>query len=591
MESLLLHVVFLHVVLLGVGFLGGSKRIKENAIILRQPFSLETSMRILTVVLFAVLTIPFAAAQQNQDATPESTKQSASKKDKKPAPANAATPDKSAESGKPAESPNAEIGEATDKDKDKEEHYDVAEVPPVITHHQIALNGKTLNYTATAGRLPIKRGDGKTEAEMFFVAYTLDGQEAAKRPLTFSFNGGPGSASVWLHMGALGPKRVVLQPNGFMPAAPYRLEDNPDTLLDRSDIVMVDAMATGYSRAATAELTKKFLGVKGDVQAFGEFIRLYISRYDRWSSPLFLLGESYGTTRAAGIAGYLADHGIAFNGVTLLSMALDFQTLEWNKSNDLPYFLLVPTFNMIAGYHHKLSADLMQDVAKTREEVVRWSSNDYALALGKGDAMTPEERRKIVDQLSRYIGLRPEVIETHNLRIDVPTFTRELLLDQKLVTGRLDGRFSSPNPGDERYDPTSAAILPPYTSAFNNYLRTELNYRSDMPYRVFAYDEVGFQKWEWGNAVEGFPSTAGGLRSAMIKNPYMKILVMEGYYDLATPFAAANWTMDHLNLDAQYRQNVAYATYNSGHMVYIDRAEHNKMKKDLVDFMEKCLPK
>jgi carboxypeptidase C (cathepsin A) len=548
-------------------------------------------MRILIVLFCAVLTIPFAVAQQDQsqDTRPESAKQAASKKDKgKKESASAATPDKSAESGKPAEASKADSSEATDK----EEHYDVAEVPPVITHHQIALNGKTLSYTATAGRLPIKRGDGKTEAEMFFVAYTLDGQEAGKRPLTFSFNGGPGSASVWLHMGALGPKRVVLQPNGFMPAAPYRLEDNPDTLLDRSDIVMVDAMSTGYSRAATAELTKKFLGVKGDVQAFGEFIRLYISRYDRWSSPLFLLGESYGTTRAAGIAGYLADHGIAFNGVTLLSMAVDFQTLEWNKSNDLPYLLLVPTFNMIAGYHHKLSADLTQDVARTREEVVRWSTSDYALALGKGDAMTPEEHRKIVDQLSRYIGLRPEVIEAHDLRIDVPTFTRELLLDQKLVTGRLDGRFSSPNPGDERfYDPTSAAILPPYTSAFNNYLRTELNYKSDMPYRVFAYDQPGFQNWEWGNAVEGFPSTAGGLRSAMIKNPYMKILVMEGYYDLATPFVAANWTMDHLNLDAQFRQNVSYATYNSGHMVYIDRAEHNKMKKDLVEFMEKCLPK
>ena len=547
-------------------------------------------MRILIVLFFAVLTIPFAAARQHepQDTSAESAPPAASKKDKKPASTNAATPDKSAESGKPAEAPKADSGEATDK----EEHYDVAEVPPVITHHQIALNGKTLSYTTTAGRLPLKRGDGKTEGEMFFVAYTLDGQDAGKRPLTFAFNGGPGSASVWLHMGALGPKRVVLQPNGFMPAAPYRLEDNPDTLLDRSDIVMVDAMATGYSRAATAELTKKFLGVKGDVQAFGEFIRLYISRYDRWSSPLFLLGESYGTTRAAGIAGYLADHGIAFNGVTLLSMAVDFQTLEWNNSNDLPYFLLVPTFNMIAGYHHKLSADLMQDVAKTREEVVRWSSNDYALALGKGDAMLAEERRKIVEQLSRYIGLRPEVIEAHDLRIDVPTFTKELLLDQKLITGRLDGRFSSPNPGEERfYDPTSAAILPPYTSAFNNYLRTELNYKSDMPYRVFAYDQPGFQTWEWGNAVEGFPSTAGGLRSAMIKNPYMKILVMEGYYDLATPFAAANWTMDHLNLDAQFRQNVSYATYNAGHMVYIDRAEHNKMKKDLVDFMEKCLPK
>jgi carboxypeptidase C (cathepsin A) len=229
-------------------------------------------MRILAVLFFAVLTIPFAVAQQNQsqDATPESAKQAASKKDKgkkESTPASAATPDKSAESGKPAEPPKAESSEATDK----EEHYDVAEVPPVITHHQIALNGKTLSYTATAGRLPLKRGDGKTEAEMFFVAYTLDGQEAGKRPLTFSFNGGPGSASVWLHMGALGPKRVVMQPNGFMPAAPYRLEDNPDTLLDRSDIVMVDAMATGYSRAATAELTKKFLGVKGDVQAFGEF--------------------------------------------------------------------------------------------------------------------------------------------------------------------------------------------------------------------------------------------------------------------------------------------------------------------------------
>jgi carboxypeptidase C (cathepsin A) len=547
-------------------------------------------MRILAIFLFAAMTIPFAAAQQSQsqDTTTDTTKQAAAKKDKKQT-TPAAAPDKTAENGKPTEGPKADAGEATDK----EEHYDVTEVPPVITHHQISVGGRTLSYTATTGRLPIKREDGKTEAEMFFVAYTLDGQDAGKRPLTFAFNGGPGSASVWLHMGALGPKRVVLQPNGFMPAAPYRLEDNPDTLLDRSDIVMVDAMATGYSRAANAELTKKFLGLTGDVQAFGEFIRLYLSRYDRWNSPLFLLGESYGTTRAAGIAGYLADHGIAFNGVTLLSMAVDFQTLEWNKSNDLPYLLLLPTFNMIAGYHHKLAPDLTQDMAKTRDEVVRWASNDYALALGKGDALTPDERRKVVEQLSRYLGLRPEVIEAHNLRIDVPTFSHELLLDQKLITGRLDGRFSSPNPDENQffYDPTGAAILPPYTSAFNNYLRTELNYKSDAPYRVFAYDQPGFRTWDWGNAEQGFPSTAGGLRSAMIKNPYMKILVMEGYYDLATPFAAANWTMDHLDLGPQFRQNISFATYGAGHMVYIDRAEHDKMKKDLVDFMEKCLPK
>jgi carboxypeptidase C (cathepsin A) len=542
-------------------------------------------MKVLAAFLFAVLTTQILAAQpQESNDKPETAKQSSAHKEKNQDKAKKEQPgaaEKSAEN-KPAE-PKSE--EATDK----EEHFDVSEVPPVVTHHTISLDGKSLAYTATAGRLPLKRADGKIEAEMFFVAYTLDGQEAAKRPLTFAFNGGPGSASVWLHMGALGPKRVVLQQNGFMPAAPYRVEDNPDTILDRSDIVMVDAMATGYSRAANAELTKKFLGVKGDVQAFGEFIRLYLSRYERWSSPLFLLGESYGTTRAAGLSGYLADHGIAFNGVTLLSTAVDFATLEWSHTNDLPYFLLVPSFSMIAAYHHKLPADLTADINKTRDEVVRWSLNDYAQALSKGDTLTPDEHRKIVEQLSRYIGLRTDVIEAHDMRIDVPTFMRELLLDQKLISGRLDGRFTSPNPGERFYDPTSAAILPPYTSAFYNYLRTDLNYQTDMPYRVFAYDEPVFQKWDWGNAEQGYPSTADSLRSAIIKNPYMKVLVMEGYYDLATPFAAANWTIDHLNLDAKYRQNISYATYDSGHMVYIDRPSHDKMKKDLVDFMEKCL--
>ncbi|MGA9528708.1 MAG: peptidase S10 [Terriglobales bacterium] len=554
-------------------------------------------MKILAVLLFACLTMASSAwAQQDQttEPAPDSAKAAAARKDK--------SRESSATAAKPGEPAQPETTRATDAAKseeatDKEEHYDVSEVPPVVTHHQITLNGKMLSYTATAGRLPLKRDDGKIEAEMFFIAYTLDGQDAGKRPLTFAFNGGPGSASIWLHMGALGPKRVVLQANGFMPAAPFRVEDNPDTLLDRSDIVMIDAMATGYSRAANLELTKKFLSVKGDVQGFGEFIRLYLSRYGRWSSPLFILGESYGTTRAAGLSGYLADHGIAFNGVTLLSMAVDFQTLEWNNSNDLPYPLLVPTFAMIAGYHHKLPADLAGDMTKTREEVVRWSMNDYTLALGKGDALSTDEHHKVLEQLARYTGLTPEVIEAHNLRIDVPTFTHELLRGEKLVTGRLDGRFTTPDPSlnredrreDRFYDPTSAAILPPYTSAFYNYLRTDLNYKTDTPYRVFAYDQPEFEKWDWGSAEHGFPSTAGGLRAAMIKNPYMKILVMEGYFDLATPFAAANWTMDHLDLDSRYRQNVSYATYGAGHMVYVDRAEHDKMKKDLVEFMEKCL--
>jgi carboxypeptidase C (cathepsin A) len=556
-------------------------------------------MKIVLTLIMSALLSSAVRAQQSQPSqeTPSENPKQATSKEKKAKKENKETPEPTpaVPEAKPQESsakPEAYKPESGETDKEKEEHYDVSEVAPVVTHHQITVSGKQLRYTATAGRLPIKRGDGKIEAEMFFVAYTLDGQDAGKRPLTFAFNGGPGSASVWLHMGALGPKRVMLQNNGFMPMAPYRLEDNPNTLLDRSDIVMVDAMGTGFSRAANSELLKKYLGVKGDVEAFGEFIRLYITRNERWSSPLFLLGESYGTTRAAGLSGYLADHGISFNGITLLSMAVDFQTLIWNKANDLPYVLLVPTFNMIGGYHHKLAPDLTQDMAKTRDEVVRWSRNEYAHALSLGDALTPEEHKNIVDQLARYTGLRPDVIESHNLRIDVPTFTHELLRDQKLLAGRLDGRFTSPDPEENQfYDPTGSAILPPYTSVFNNYLRTELNYKSDMPYKVFSFTDNSFQKWEWGQGIQGFPSTAPDLRAAMIKDPYLKILVMEGYYDLATPFLAADWTMDHLNLDAEYRRNVSYATYNAGHMVYVDRAEHAKMKKDLLEFMDKCLPK
>ena len=492
----------------------------------------------------------------------------------------------------PPEPPKESEKSATSPAKDDAERSDMTEVAPVVTHHQITLDGKALRYTATAGRLPIKRGDGKIRAEMFFVAYTLDGQDNAKRPLTFAFNGGPGSASVWLHMGSVGPKQVVLQANGFMPPPPYHLTDNPQTLLDRSDLVFVDAMGTGFSRAADAEQLKHFLGVKGDIEAFGEFVRLYISRYDRWASPLFILGESYGTTRAAGIAGYLADHGISFNGITLLSTAMDFQTLEWAKNNDEPYILLVPSFTMIAAYHHKLGPELTQDLAKTREEVRHWAANDYALALAKGDALNADERQRIIDAYARYTGLDKRLIDNANLRIDVGQFTHNLLLDQKLRVGRLDGRFTGVDPSglldDRFYDPTGSAILPPYNSMFNNYLRTELNYRVDMPYKVFAYDEPGFEKWDWGNADQGFPNTTPGLRAAMAKNPYLKILVMEGFYDLATPFVAADYTIDHLNLGPEFHKNISFATYEAGHMVYVENNSHAKMKRDLVDFMQKA---
>lgn len=538
----------------------------------------------LVLLVFALSSV--ALAQSATPKTPEPPRTGDKKKPDVPASAPASQ-------AKTPEPPAPEAKLEGGKDAGTEEHYDVTELPPVVTHHQVTIDGKLLRYTATTGRLPIKRGDGKIEAEMFFVAYTLDGQEPAKRPLTFCFNGGPGSATVWLHMGAVGPKQVVLESNGFMPAAPYTIADNQNTLLDRSDLVFVDAISTGFSRAGSAEAIKKFLSVKGDIEAFGEFVRLYVTRYDRWSSPLFILGESYGTTRAAGIAAHLAGRGISFNGITLLSTAMDFGTLEWAKNNDVPYFLLVPTFSMIAAYHKRLPTDLMQDIAKTRQEAEHWATTDYAAALLKGDALGAEERQRIIDAYARYTGLDKKLIDNANLRINVEQFTHNLLLDQKLRVGRLDGRFTGIDPEgllDQRfYDPTSAAILPPYTSVFNNYVRTELGYKVDMPYKVFAWDEPAFQKWDWGDAEKGFPNTAPGLRAALAENPYLKVLVMEGYYDLATPYLAANYSIDHLNLGPEVRKNVSFTTYEAGHMVYIENASHTKMKKDLVEFMGKCL--
>jgi carboxypeptidase C (cathepsin A) len=464
--------------------------------------------------------------------------------------------------------------------------------PPIVTHHEIHVGGKTLRYTATTGMMPIRNNEGEIEANMFFVAYTLDGQMPEHRPLTFSFNGGPGSASVWLHLGAIGPKRVKMQPEGMMPAPPFQLVDNEFTWLDQTDLVFIDPVGTGYSRAVKEDLKKKFLGVREDIQSVGEFIRLYLGRYERWSSPLFLVGESYGTTRAAGLSGYLVEHGIAFNGIMLISSVLNFETLNFTAGNDLPYILFLPSFATTAWYHKKLSPDLQQDFQKLRNEVEQWAATGYAEALAKGDRLTPEERNAALDKLSRYTGLSRNYLDLANLRVDEGHFTKELLRDQKLIAGRLDSRFTGPDRSaiseTTGYDPSQSAIRPPYTAMFNQYIRTELGYKSDLEYYILG-GGFGFGEWNWGSANAGFPDTAQALRDAFDKNPYMKLFVASGYYDLATPYFATQYTLNHMGLNSQQHQSVSLGYYPAGHMMYIRDESLATLKKDISTFMSNAL--
>jgi carboxypeptidase C (cathepsin A) len=464
--------------------------------------------------------------------------------------------------------------------------------PPMVTHHEIHVGGKTLRYTATAGLMPIRNTDGELEANMFFIAYTLDSQTPERRPLTFSFNGGPGSASVWLHLGAIGPKRVKMQPEGMMPAPPYQLVDNEFTWLDQTDLVFIDPVGTGYSRAVKNDLKKKFLGVREDIESVGEFIRLYLGRYERWSSPLFLVGESYGTTRAAGLSGYLVEHGIAFNGIMLISSVLNFETLEFTPGNDLPFILFLPSYATTAWFHKKLSPDLEQDFQKLRNEVEQWAATGYAEALAKGDRLTPEERSAAIERLSRYTGLSKTYLDLANLRVDEGHFTKELLRDQGQIVGRLDSRFTGPDRSGisetTSYDPSQSAIRPPYTAMFNQYVRTELGYKSDLEYYILG-GGFGFADWNWGSARAGFPDTAQSLRDAFDKNPYMKLFVGSGYFDLATPYFATQYTLNHMGLNAKQHGSISLGYYPAGHMMYIRDESLATLKKDISAFMSNAL--
>jgi carboxypeptidase C (cathepsin A) len=470
---------------------------------------------------------------------------------------------------------------------------DTGDEKPVITHHKITLAGKALAYTATTGFLPIKDDQGHVEAHMFYVAYTVD-NSGPKRPLTFAFNGGPGSATIWLHMGCFGPKRVKMRPNGFMPPPPFEWEENQNTILDRTDIVFVDAIGTGYSRAVTPELGRKFWSVSGDIAAFGEFVRLYLQKNSRWTSPVYLAGESYGTTRAAGLSGYLVDHGIALNGIVLISTILNFETVSFGIGNDLPYILYLPTYAETAAFHHKLAPELEKDPEALRQEVEKFAAGEYAMALQQGDSIDPTLRQSVIDRLARYTGLSKQYIARCDLRIDLSHFDTELLRDETKIVGRLDGRFTAFNETATQqtpeFDPSEAAIRPPYTSVFGDYVKTELGFQSDLVYYVLG---GGIGRWDFDTAGgrAGFADTSQALRRAFAKNPYLQVYIAEGFYDAATPYFAVEYTFNHMGLTPDAHKNIARGHFNAGHMVYIDNESMNKLKQDVDGLFDRTSPK
>lgn len=480
--------------------------------------------------------------------------------------------------------------EKNENEKSQEQTSQSLPDEPIQASHSVKIKGKNLKYTTTTGMLPIKnRSSGEHEANMFFTAYTLDGvKDVTKRPLIFVFNGGPGSSSVWLHLGALGPKRVKMEDEGWMPVPPYGLVDNDYTWLDLADLVFIDPVGTGYSRAVKAEDNKKYWNLDADLKSVAEFIRLYLTRYQRWSSPLFLAGESYGTTRAAGLSSQLIDMGIALNGIMLISVVLNFQTLLFGRGNDLPNHVYVPTFAATAWYHGKLSKELQEkSVYDLVEEATEWAENEYVVALAKGDRISDRERGRIATRLARYTGLSRDYILRSNLRVHIWRFCAELRRDENITVGRLDSRYSVEQPvavseGME-FDPSMTAIVPPYTAAFNNYVRSELNYENDTYYEILSF-EVN-QNWEWERGE--FPDTSEHLRKALAKNPHMKVYVGMGLYDLATPILGAKYNMSHM--DANTQDRVQYATYEAGHMYYLQISSLTQLKDDIVTFMDSAL--
>lgn len=466
----------------------------------------------------------------------------------------------------------------------------------VESHHSLRIGEADVAYTAHAGTLVLREeneaGEHVPKAKLFFVAYTRDDvADVARRPITFSFNGGPGSSSVWLHLGLLGPRRVNLGEEGYLPPPPYALEDNAFSLLDETDLVFIDPVTTGFSRTVSGEEAKQFHDFKKDLESVGEFIRVFTTRYGRWTSPKFLIGESYGTTRAAALSGHLQQrHGMYFNGVILISSVLNFQTVRFGTGNDLPYMLFLPTYAATAWYHQRVDRERYESLETFLGEVESFALNDYAIALIQGTALPPEESSKLAGKLAAYTGLSREYVERSNLRIDIHRFTKELLRERRRTVGRLDSRFTGIDrdaAGEKvEFDPSYANIQGPYTATLNDYVRRELRFESDLPYEILT---GRVQPWRYGEHENSFVDVGETLRQAMSMNPFLKVFIGSGYYDLATPYLATRYTVNHLHLDAELQANVTMADYPAGHMMYIQWGSLERLKHDLVNFLRQAV--
>ena len=465
----------------------------------------------------------------------------------------------------------------------------------VQTRHSAAVSGRVIPYTATAGTLTIRDVSGKPKASIFYTAYTADGAPSGRRPVMFFYNGGPGSASLWLRMGSFGPMRLQTgNPESIRPA-PFNFGPNPDTLLGATDMVFIDAPGTGYSRPLGDAKGSDFYGVDQDADAFAKAIIRYTTKFSRWDSPKFLFGESYGTTRSGALAYQLQDRGLALNGVVLLSSIMNYGRRQPGLDRD--YLNYLPSYAATAWYHHKMAnppATVEQAAALGRA----FAQGPYAAALEKGQTISPQERDAVAQQMSALTGLSPEFIERANLRVDLSRFRKELMRNERETIGRYDSRYMGIDPDaageSPDYDASDTAISGAFIGTLNTYLARDLGYQTNMAYRASASEEEGF-KWDWNHKAPGVrftlnaPNTALDLAAAMRENPYLKVLSLNGWYDMATPFFGTEYDLGHMMLEPAQQRNLEFRYYPSGHMVYLNPDALHQMRLDVQNFIAEAV--